>query len=91
MEPFSPENKRHAYPGYLFAFCVPIKNLTKNFTEYAHQKGQRIMTYSCNAPEEIAKALNLGTDVIMTDKPGRLVDYLKCKGLRMKKRKLYLL
>jgi hypothetical protein len=39
------------------------------------------MTYSCNIPGQANKALALKPDVIMTDKPGWLVNYLHAKGL----------
>jgi hypothetical protein len=36
-----------------------------------------VMTYSCNTARQVNKALNLCLDVIMTDRPGWIVEHLK--------------
>lgn len=61
----------------LYGFCLPISKLTGGFVTAAHERGQKVMTYSCNRPYQVKKALALGVDVIMTDDARWLVDYLK--------------
>jgi len=61
----------------LYGFCLPISKLARGFVTAAHERGQKVMTYSCNRPYQVKKALALGVDVIMTDDVRWLVDYLQ--------------
>ena len=66
-----------SYPSYIHGLCLPIGNLSGGFMDKAKTGGYSVLTYSCNTPEQAAKALDLGADVIMTDDPGKLCGYLK--------------
>ncbi len=80
-EPVSLSGRRRLDMETLHAVCVPIRALTPRFTESAHRRGLAVMTYACNIPAQVNKALALNPDVIMTDKPGWLVNYLLAQGL----------
>ena len=76
-DPFSVTKQHRSELDGLYAYGVPIRRLTKEFVDMAHTQGQCVMTYSCNVPQQVTKALNLNVDVMLTDKPGWLVGYLK--------------
>ena len=61
----------------LFGVCIPIKELEKSFTGKWHDKGKLVATYGCNASPQVSKALSLGADIIMTDKPAWLFNFLR--------------
>lgn len=63
-----------------YGFCLPIGKLSRGFVTGAHDRGQKVMTYSCNRPYQLRKALALGVDAIMTDDVRWLVGYLKILG-----------
>ncbi|MDX1762876.1 MAG: glycerophosphodiester phosphodiesterase family protein [bacterium] len=65
----------------LYGFCLPIGKLSRGFVTAAHERGQKVMTYSCNRPYQLRKALNFGVDTIMTDDPRWLFRYLKTPGV----------
>jgi glycerophosphoryl diester phosphodiesterase len=79
-EPISLSGKRRREPDFLYAFCAPIRKQTGRFVEAAHRSGRQVMTYSCNISRQADKALELGLDVIMTDRPGWLVTHLHAQG-----------
>jgi glycerophosphoryl diester phosphodiesterase len=81
-EPLSDIDKCPTPPDRLAGFCIEIRKLTKDFVDEAHRRDKPVMTYSCNVPIQIRKALELNADVCMTDKPGWLVNYLSARGLR---------
>ncbi len=80
--PLSDIEKCPTAPDRLSGFCIVIKKLTKDFVDDAHRWDKPVMTYSCNIPKQIQKALELNADVCLTDKPGWLFDYLSARGLR---------
>ncbi len=59
---------------FLYARCIAVRKLGRSFVEKTHDAGQRVMTYACNIPAQVNKALALGVDVIMSDRPGWLVQ-----------------
>jgi glycerophosphoryl diester phosphodiesterase len=69
--------KKESYPSYINGLCLPVNKLSEAFTDKAGKGGYRVLTYTCNTPEHLKKALEAGADVIMTDKPGWLCGYLK--------------
>jgi glycerophosphoryl diester phosphodiesterase len=81
-EPLSDIEKSPTAPDRLSGFCIAIRKLTKDFVDEAHRRDKPVMTYSCNVPKQVRKALELNADVCMTDKPGWLADYLGARGLR---------
>ncbi len=60
----------------LAACCLPVRNLTPSFAGRIHRRGLMVMTYACNRPFQVRRALTCRADVIMTDDPSWLVDYL---------------
>jgi len=69
--------KQPDYPSYLHGLCLPVSKLSKSFMDKAEKGKYRILTYSCNTPKQVEKALEAGANVIMTDRPGWLCGYLK--------------
>ena len=61
----------------IYGFCTNINRLTKTFAQTVRQNDQRILTYTCNTPKQVNRALNLGVDVLMTDDPRWLFRYLE--------------
>jgi glycerophosphoryl diester phosphodiesterase len=63
--------------AHLWAVDVRIARLTEGLTQWAHDLGLRIFTYTCNGPRQLAKALALGVDAVLSDRPGWLCRQLK--------------
>nr|MBC8414207.1 hypothetical protein [bacterium] len=61
---------------HLHAFCMPVSRLRESFVKKARAGGKQIWTYSCNVPSQVRKALSFRADLIMTDRPGWLPQYL---------------
>jgi glycerophosphoryl diester phosphodiesterase len=78
-EPASPSSR---FPDYLHALCLPVHRLSEAFVDEVHERGKRVMTYSCNNPRQVEKARAAAADVIMTDRPKWLCEYFQ----RMRKR-----
>jgi len=64
-------------PDFIAAICVPVKKLTSRLVQEVHGKGKQVMTYTCNTSRQADIALETGADVLMTDRPAWLVEYLK--------------
>ncbi|MCA1719406.1 MAG: hypothetical protein LC781_22150, partial [Actinobacteria bacterium] len=47
------------------------------FVRAAHARGVRVDVWTINQAEEMRRLLDLGVDVIMTDRPGTLAEVLK--------------
>jgi glycerophosphoryl diester phosphodiesterase len=60
----------------LYACCASIHRLEPPVVESWREHGKAIMTYSCNTPGEVERALGLGCDVVMTDRPRWIFPYL---------------
>jgi len=67
-------------PDYLHALCLPVHRLSTAFVNDLHRRGKRVMTYSCNSPRQVDKAWAANADVIMTDRPGWICDYIALRG-----------
>jgi glycerophosphoryl diester phosphodiesterase len=61
----------------LWAVDGRIAALTPKLVEWANTRGLRLMTYTCNGPRQVAKALGLGMDAILSDRPGWLTAQVK--------------
>jgi glycerophosphoryl diester phosphodiesterase len=59
-----------------WAIDVRIGRLTAAMTEWAKSRGLRVFTYTCNGPRQVQKALRLGVDAILSDRPDWLTHYL---------------
>ncbi len=62
---------------HLYGLCVKEKLLTQKLSDHAHKIGKKIMTYTCNIPRQLNKALSCNVDVIMTDRPEWLVTKIE--------------
>jgi glycerophosphoryl diester phosphodiesterase len=63
------------------ALQVPVRHrgiplVTRRFVEAAHATGVRVDAWTINEPGEMRRLLDLGVDVIMTDRPGTLADVI---------------
>lgn len=59
-----------AHP-FLHGLCVPIENLDGSMSRLLRDHGKCVAAYTCNSDEEIAKALELGIDILITDEPAK--------------------
>lgn len=68
----------HSIPqlSYLHAIDVRIDRLNARIIQWARQHGLKVFTYTCNHPRQVGKALDLGVDAILSDRPGWLTGYL---------------
>jgi glycerophosphoryl diester phosphodiesterase len=60
----------------LWAVDIHIGKLAANWAQWAADRALHLMTYTCNTTPQIQKALALGVDAIISDRPGWLADYL---------------
>jgi glycerophosphoryl diester phosphodiesterase len=73
--------ERLAHPAY-DALQVPVEHrgislITPRFVEAAHSRGARVDVWTINDPGEMRRLLDLGVDVIMTDRPETLASILE--------------
>lgn len=61
---------------FLWAIDVHIARLNENLIKRARQRQLRIMSYTLNGPRQVAKALRMGIDGIISDRPGWLTQHL---------------
>jgi glycerophosphoryl diester phosphodiesterase len=61
----------------LWALDGRIAALTPALVAWAQARGLRVFTYTCNGPRQVAKALRLGLDGILSDRPGWLTQYVQ--------------
>ncbi len=54
-----------------------IATWTPELVTWARGRGLRAFTYTCNGPRQVAKALRLGLDAILSDRPKWLTEYVK--------------
>lgn len=60
----------------LYACCASVSRLERPIVDAWHKAGHAAMTYSCNTPGDVDRAIQIGCDVAMTDRPGWMVRYL---------------
>ena len=63
-------------PHHLWAIDVPIQRLDPTIVQWARNRDLRIMTYTCNGPRQLAKAVRLDVDAIISDRPDWLTRQL---------------
>jgi glycerophosphoryl diester phosphodiesterase len=73
--------ERFLRPAY-DALQVPLSHrglplVTRRFVQAAHAAGVRVDAWTINEKVEMRRLLDLGVDVIMTDRPGTLADVLQ--------------
>ncbi|RJQ65194.1 MAG: hypothetical protein C4519_28700 [Desulfobacteraceae bacterium] len=62
--------------AYLWAIDVRIGRLSPVLAGWAKARGLRVFTYTCNGPRQVHKALRLGVDAVLSDRPGWLTHFL---------------
>lgn len=62
--------------GFLWGIDVPIGRLSLRLAEWAGGHGMKLCTYTCNGPRQVAKAVRMGVDAILTDRPGWLTSHM---------------
>jgi glycerophosphoryl diester phosphodiesterase len=73
--------ERLVRPAY-DALQVPLRHrglpvVTPRFVRAAHARGVRVDAWTINQADEMRRLLDLGVDVIMTDRPGMLAEVLE--------------
>jgi glycerophosphoryl diester phosphodiesterase len=73
--------ERLVRPAY-DALQVPLRHrgipvVTPRFVRAAHARGVRVDVWTINQADEMRRLLDLGVDVIMTDRPGMLAEVLE--------------
>jgi glycerophosphoryl diester phosphodiesterase len=76
-----PRLERLVRPAY-DALQVPLRHrgiplVTPRFLKAAHASGVRVDLWTINQTDEMRRLLDLGVDVIMTDRPGTLAEVLE--------------
>lgn len=54
---------------WLFGLDAHIDLLTPDLVRLGHDHGLRVLTYTCNRPDEVRKALRAGADALIVDDP----------------------
>jgi len=75
----TPERVMHlpeADASHLWAIDVPIGRLSPKLAAWARERSLKLCTYTCNGPRQVAKALRLGVDAILSDRPGWLTNHM---------------
>jgi len=62
--------------GDLAALCVDVRRLTAAFVNHAHRRGLPVLSYTCNSPRTVKRALGAGVDALISDRPAWLAGYL---------------
>jgi glycerophosphoryl diester phosphodiesterase len=70
---------RRAAEG-LAALCVNVRALDARLVAEAHGLGKPVLTFTCNTPEAVDRALSAGADGILSDRPGWLQRRLSGRG-----------
>lgn len=61
---------------HLAALNVKISRLSASLAHRIRKQGLGLFTYTCNGPRQVSKAIALGVDAIITDRPKWLAGYL---------------
>ncbi len=61
---------------HLWGICTRIDRWSTALVGWARERGLRVLTYTCNTPRQVDKALALGLDAVLSDRPGWLTEYL---------------
>lgn len=63
--------------SHLWAVDQQIGKLSADLVQWAHGAGLKVFTYTCNTPRQVRKAMDLGVDAVITDRPGWLCRYFQ--------------
>ena len=75
--PQTPNPMTDIETDHLWAVDLNIDTLDEYLAEQARTLNLHLFTYTCNTEQQVAKALRLGVDGIISDKPGWLIDQVK--------------
>lgn len=53
----------------LFALSLDVRGLSPAVVRAAQERGRPVLTYTCNTPAALERALDAGVDAIMSDRP----------------------
>jgi glycerophosphoryl diester phosphodiesterase len=59
---------------FLHGLCLPIATLDEAMVRLLRDHGKAIAVYTCNSDAEIAKALGLGVDILISDVPQKALQ-----------------
>ena len=65
---------------HLWAIDLGIGRLNQSWVHWARSRDLRILCYTCNGPRQVAKALRLDIDGIISDRPDWLTRHLGREG-----------
>ncbi|MBU0621316.1 MAG: glycerophosphodiester phosphodiesterase [Gammaproteobacteria bacterium] len=65
---------------FLHGLCVHIDTLDEGMMGVVRERGKSIAVYTCNSDEEIARALGLGVDVLISDVPQKALQMRSAKS-----------
>ncbi len=60
---------------HLWAVGARVTNLSPLLVRWARRRNLKVFTYTCNGPRQVRKALSVGVDAIITDRPGWMVQH----------------
>ena len=60
----------------------PIDLVTPRFVERARRRGLPVQVWTVNRGQDMERLIETGVDGIVTDRPGRLIQLLRQRGLR---------
>lgn len=61
---------------HIFGVGFPIRQASPELVHSFHAKGLATLTYTCNKPRQLKKALTSNIDILVTDRPDWLTDQL---------------
>lgn len=64
-------------PGFISVLCMDINDMDQRFSDSAKAAGRRLYAWSCNKKTEIARAIEVGIEGMMTDDPGDFFTFYK--------------
>ena len=59
---------------FLYGLCVDISTLDVDMMKVVRERGKRIAVYTCDTDGEIARALTLGVDVLISNVPQKALQ-----------------
>lgn len=73
------ELTEEAHAGHLSGLCVEIEILEPDLVALARGAGLPVLTFTCNQPAQVDRALACGVDAILSDDPVWLARYLEAQ------------
>ena len=71
---FSDAQRVLAEQPFLKGLCLPIATLDVGMAGLLRDHGKSLAVYTCNSDEEIAKAIRLGADILISDVPNKALE-----------------